>query len=128
MTSKKSNCLEYINNYLTDLSETYPGISINLEQIGMHFDAIGDGLGIRILNTLETDNLGAFLFHKTSFCILTDENGFAHIQKISDDDAYEILAMFYAVRALSALPSNNKTIIVQLTEQLNNKINRLTML
>lgn len=128
MTSKKSNCLAYINNYLTELLETYPEITIDLEQIGMHLDAIGDGFGIRILNALETENLGTFLFHKTSFCILTDENGFANIQKISDDDAYAILAMFYAVRALSTLPSNNRTIIVQLTEELNNKVNKLTML
>ena len=119
MTLLLSNSLKSVFAYLKELKSSCPNIIIDEKTIELHFQSLNDGYGIRLLNALETDNLGVFLFYSKKFNVLMDKDGIAHIRNIDESEAVQILAMFYGFRATATMYPEKSA---ELNCELNNKI------
>ena len=122
MTSKKSNCLDFVEKTLRSRIQEYPGLSVDITEVNQHVAALFEGFGIRLLNTIDTESLGAFLFFNNDFYLLKDMNGFAQGMKIDDALAYELLSLFYLNRTLASVPRLYGEDIIAINQQLNDKI------
>ncbi len=127
-TLSQSKCVDIIKKGLLLLKQEYPAININQDEINEHMCSVFEGLGIKVLNTINSDSMGAFLFVRNNkFILLTDKNGFAITKEINEDDAYEILILFYGCRALTIVPKLYSRIIFEKNKMLNDCIKRLTI-
>lgn len=122
MTSRKSNCLNLVEKTLQSRIQEYPGLDVSVAEVNQHVSALFEGFGIRLLNTIDTNSLGAFLFFNNDFYLLKDANGFAQGMKIDDNLAGELLSLFYLSRTLASIPRLYSDDIILINKQLNDKI------
>lgn len=124
-TSRKSNCLQKIFSVLKQCKYQYTAIQIDNEQIERHIDSLFDGLGIRILNSIDTDSLGVFVFFDNNYYLLEDRNGFAKSKAIDDEAAVELLTLFYQSRALANAAKLYGEDIIAITQKLHERVEKI---
>ena len=127
-TSNQSNLTSKIVEELTLLKQRYTTITINTEEIQYHITSICEGKGIRLLNSIDSNSLGAFIFYNNGqFVLLIDHNGFATTKKISEDEAISMLILFYSCRALTMVPKLYSEIIIEKNKILNDCIKQISL-
>ena len=100
MTSKTSN-LNNIELYLQQQKGEYKDLTINKDEIVSHLNQLEQGNGLRILNSLDANSLGIFIFYCDGYKILVDNFGESKLHKISDDVAEKLMQRYYICRFLS---------------------------
>jgi predicted lactoylglutathione lyase len=127
MTLNPSKCVNTIVSGLLLLKKDYPAITIKNDDIAEHMSAMFNGMGLKILNTIDSESLGAFIFYKNSFVLLIDKNGFANMIEISDEDAFEMLILFYSCRALTVVPKLYSKVIFEKNKLLNDIVQKIML-
>ena len=127
MTLNPSKCTNTIVSGLLLLKKDYPAITIKNEDITEHMTSMFDGMGLKILNTIDSESLGAFIFYKNCFMLVVDKNGFANMIEISNEDAFEILILFYSCRALTVVPKLYSKVIFEKNKLLNDIIQKIML-
>ena len=126
MTSNQSDLTAKIIEELTLLKKRYTTITINTEEINYHITSMHEGKGIKLLNSIDSNSLGAFIFHNNEkFVLLIDRNGFATTKKISDEEAIHLLTLFYSCRALTMVQKLYSEIIIEKNKILNDCIKQI---
>jgi hypothetical protein len=67
------------------------------------------------------------VFYKNSFVLLIDKNGFANMIEISDEDAFEMLILFYSCRALTVVPKLYSKVIFEKNKLLNDIVQKIML-
>ena len=127
MTLNPSKCVNTIVSGLLLLKKDYPAITIKNDDVAEHMSAMFNGMGLKILNTIDSESLGAFIFYKNSFVLLIDKNGFANMIEISDEDAFEMLILFYSCRALTVVPKLYSKVIFEKNKLLNDIVRKIML-
>ena len=127
MTLNPSKCVNTIVSGLLLLKKDYPAITIKNDDVAEHMSAMFNGMGLKILNTIDSESLGAFIFYKNSFVLLIDKNGFANMIEISDEDAFEMLILFYSCRALTVVPKLYSKVIFEKNKLLNDIVQKIML-
>lgn len=126
MTSNQSDLTSKIIEELTLLKKQYTTITINTDEINYHIASMYEGKGIKLLNSIDSNSLGAFIFHNNgNFVLLIDRNGFATTKKINDEEAIHLLTLFYSCRALTMVPKLYSEVIIENNKTLNDCIKQI---